>query len=113
KSNLANYRSLVRVAALAAIVANILLAVAPAAKAVLVKRYLGIKINAGNHDFGSGSHVGGAPVGGGLVDFDYTPNEDGALIATATVLGTVYWDSFDPGCARAIVSFLDENQNVL
>jgi hypothetical protein len=67
------------------------------------------RVNNGNADFGSGSHVGGAPVGSGSLEFNRLPHT-----MTADVRGTAYWDAlFSAGCTRVLADFEDASGHIL
>ena len=70
-------------------------------------------LDGGTADFGSGFHIGGAPLGSGVVTFDYDTSS-GQLVATGRVRGTLYWDAlFSSGCARLTILFRDVNNGPL
>jgi hypothetical protein len=71
----------------------------------------GVKL-LGNADFGRGSHVGGGPVDQASITWDYSP-VNGETIVSARVVGLLYLDDGDDGCARIQIFFRDASDNNL
>lgn len=66
------------------------------------------RIEGGRVDFGNGTHTLGSPDGNGVITYDYAVNNNGLMVATGRVRGTLYWDSyFSGGCARLTIRFRD------
>jgi hypothetical protein len=100
-------RSLTRTIAVALATAAVA-AVASAPAGATTVSTEGVKIKGGTAGFGSGHHSFGNPEQSGTITWDYTAS-GGNLFVKARVLGTLYWDSLDPGCAEIIVSFQDRS----
>jgi len=71
-----------------------------------------VKINGGEVDFGTGIHSLGSPSGNGTVVFDYS-DVGGALVASARIQGTVYWDALASGCGRILIEYKNLSGTVI
>jgi hypothetical protein len=71
-----------------------------------------VKINFGTADFGNPKHAFGSPVYPAYVGWEFsTVNE--SLRAEASVNGTLFLDSLDPGCARVTIEFKSSSGAIL